>query len=640
MKPKPRSKMNKRRLSGLGWVLLICSTMGYGAETKVTYELGTNGALKDKVLPLQKRAELEGVTDFVRLLHRTEIDLTDGKIVERVEEAYLYPSIDAVQNEGAHTITWDSSQEDIHFTEAAVVLADGTTVQLDESTVINNDTDSYDVFTDNRDLILQMPGLEKGAVSLLSYERTFTNRLPYFFARWVRSGSDVLRYEFEVLWDQERPLWHLDDSPLTCEESDKSLRCHADDVPKAQTDYDVDYLDVLPQLVVAAPRGWDDLIELVRERMTGALAQTGGLSDIIEEFQESEDKIAAAHELASRQIRYVSFSRGEHTHTPHAISETLANRYGDCKDKSALLLSLLLEQGFDAYAVLVSTRRRNPDRLLIPSISYFDHMIVCVNTPDGERCLDPTDSYSDSEELSSWVQGKVRLNLMPGSRPSSLPQSLYRWRLAVNSQTTVDSDVITEKTRRKFIDGLGARYRESLGAMDAETRVEWLTEQYKEVVGEPLELQVSVENTEEIELPLVVTSEAKFDSNLQADAALNYQEYAYFIRQLVEYRKSENQHYDYHFDGMHLTGQHQFRISKHWNDFEAGSSVVLNSRFGIMTRTFTPVGEVIHVSTSIKMPNQVIRLGELHDFNRFLDLVSDETRIRIWGRAVTEAQPN
>ena len=46
---------------------------------------------------------------------------------------------------------------------------------------------------------------------------------------------------------------------------------------------------------------------------------------------------------------------GTNSHQPTPASETLALRYGDCKDKTVLLISLLKALGVEAHPALVNT---------------------------------------------------------------------------------------------------------------------------------------------------------------------------------------------------------------------------------------------------------------------------------------------
>ncbi|WP_018610090.1 DUF3857 and transglutaminase domain-containing protein [Uliginosibacterium gangwonense] len=103
-----------------------------------------------------------------------------------------------------------------------------------------------------------------------------------------------------------------------------------------------------------------------------------------------DERILRAISFVQNDIRYVSMSLGEHSHRPFLPQEVLARRYGDCKDKTLLLVSLLREIGIKAHPVLVSTgNRRNLDTLL-PSPLDFDHAIVKIVHNGKSWIVDPT----------------------------------------------------------------------------------------------------------------------------------------------------------------------------------------------------------------------------------------------------------
>lgn len=110
----------------------------------------------------------------------------------------------------------------------------------------------------------------------------------------------------------------------------------------------------------------------------------------IDAAPDKEGKILKALDFVQNEIRYVSMSLGENSHRPFLPQEVLARRYGDCKDKSLLLVSLLRQLGIEASPVLLSTQmRRNLDTLL-PSPLNFDHAIVRVMLNGKATFLDPT----------------------------------------------------------------------------------------------------------------------------------------------------------------------------------------------------------------------------------------------------------
>lgn len=103
-----------------------------------------------------------------------------------------------------------------------------------------------------------------------------------------------------------------------------------------------------------------------------------------------EERVSAALQWVQSEIRYFSLSLGESSHRPAAPSATLARRYGDCKDKTALLIALLGRLGIEAQPVLVSARHVRKLQDLPPSPYAFDHAIVLAHVDGKPFFLDPT----------------------------------------------------------------------------------------------------------------------------------------------------------------------------------------------------------------------------------------------------------
>ena len=101
-------------------------------------------------------------------------------------------------------------------------------------------------------------------------------------------------------------------------------------------------------------------------------------------------QVAKVLEFVQNEIRYLSLSMGESSHRPFPPAQVLQRRYGDCKDKSLLMVSMLRQLGITAEPVLVSTElRKGLDRML-PSPVLFDHAIVRVQVDGKTYFLDPT----------------------------------------------------------------------------------------------------------------------------------------------------------------------------------------------------------------------------------------------------------
>jgi hypothetical protein len=90
------------------------------------------------------------------------------------------------------------------------------------------------------------------------------------------------------------------------------------------------------------------------------------------------------------EIRYMGIEMGVYSQRPHAPEQILTQRYGDCKDKSLLLIYLLKKQNIDAYMAYVDTYSGKRSRDFLPSPFLFDHAVVVVEYNNIKTWIDPT----------------------------------------------------------------------------------------------------------------------------------------------------------------------------------------------------------------------------------------------------------
>lgn len=102
----------------------------------------------------------------------------------------------------------------------------------------------------------------------------------------------------------------------------------------------------------------------------------------------------ALYAFVRDRVRYVAlYEERLGGFRPHAATDVLKNRLGDCKDKSTLLVALLRRAGIEAYPMLVGTRNRVFFDPTFAATSAFNHAVVALPQPGGDYLiLDPTDS--------------------------------------------------------------------------------------------------------------------------------------------------------------------------------------------------------------------------------------------------------
>lgn len=103
-----------------------------------------------------------------------------------------------------------------------------------------------------------------------------------------------------------------------------------------------------------------------------------------------ESKTKKLLSFVQNEIRYLGLENGISAYKPHHPQDVLDQRYGDCKDKSLLLCSLLESIGVEATPALVNTSSRSSIDKYLPSPAAFDHCIVQVQLNDSIFWYDPT----------------------------------------------------------------------------------------------------------------------------------------------------------------------------------------------------------------------------------------------------------
>ncbi|HTZ69702.1 MAG TPA: DUF3857 domain-containing protein [Acetobacteraceae bacterium] len=161
---------------------------------------------------------------------------------------------------------------------------------------------------------------------------------------------------------------------------------------------------LVPTLQFSEFGAWDDIVAWAEPLFAVNAAPGKELLPIIARLKSLPDdaaRVATALEFAQHDIRYFAVPLGEASYRPVAIATLLARGYGDCKDKSFLLLSLLHAIGIDARPVLLNAGGYEDLSASLPSPLLFDHVIVRVTLGGTIVFLDPT-----------WVGQHGRLDMM------------------------------------------------------------------------------------------------------------------------------------------------------------------------------------------------------------------------------------
>ena len=151
-------------------------------------------------------------------------------------------------------------------------------------------------------------------------------------------------------------------------------------------------------------------------------------------------QVLQALDFVQKDIHYFGTEAGVGSHRPAPPDQVIEQRFGDCKDKVALLTALLKELGVTATPTLVSTQYRRRIDPAAPTPEVFNHVIARVELDDKTFWLDATRSHQtgplDSRQATGFGSG---LPLVAGTTAlAALPTAFDTLQASISDHITID----------------------------------------------------------------------------------------------------------------------------------------------------------------------------------------------------------
>ena len=246
-------------------------------------------------------------------------------------------------------------------------------------------------------------------------------------------GETVTRSD-EVRGGMRRIAWEVrDQAPLLAE-------------PKSPP-----YSEIAPNVTVSTVPDWGTFVKWERALLQGAFRESPEMlavvAELIPEGLSVAERVQRIHGFTMQDIRYEQ----DYENTiagvkPHAAPVVLERRYGDCKDKAVLFITMARMVGVEARFAILRTTRKGVVQREVP-FQQFDHAIVYVPAQTGiaaGRFYDPTADMLDLAAVRSDDVGADALVYDPLSGehawvpiPYQAPDA-NRSRLA--AEVTLDAD--------------------------------------------------------------------------------------------------------------------------------------------------------------------------------------------------------
>ena len=224
---------------------------------------------------------------------------------------------------------------------------------------------------------------------------------------------------FRLIWPEDKPLFIKNFltgiNPSVDQQEGQKIYSWlvTNPEPKPGEDGTPDWVPVWPSVELSTFEDWQEIQKWaepyydIDSEVPDHFKQK--IQSIKKSWRKPKDRMTEALRLVQDNIRYVGVEIGLGSHVPRAPMEVVQRGYGDCKDKSVLLVAVLDELGIKAWPALVSNNQGPalPDRL--PSPYAFNHAIVKVKIGKDTFWLDPTWSYQggrgDTIDQPSYAYG-------------------------------------------------------------------------------------------------------------------------------------------------------------------------------------------------------------------------------------------
>jgi tetratricopeptide (TPR) repeat protein len=276
---------------------------------------------------------------------------------------------------------------------------------IEKTEVVKPNGSKHQAERDDNELVFT--DLQVGDAIVLKYriQNYSSGRLSAdFWDRFLLSGfypADLIRYS--LLINKSLPLhYEITNGSVTPSVRDiEDFKMYTWQMTNTQAVNEEDYMpsitDIAPTLHLSTLGSWDKIVKWYSDLSYYPIENELELKDAYDSIFTTAtniptlEKAKMIYQYILKNIRYshVPFRQG--AYVPQTPSVTLNTKLGDCKDLSALFVSLAKMAGLKANLLLVDTRDNGVKEMTLPGLE-FNHCIVLLQVDGKKYYLELTDN--------------------------------------------------------------------------------------------------------------------------------------------------------------------------------------------------------------------------------------------------------
>jgi len=369
----------------------------------------------EDVLALLKKANIKNYPQSSLVIIKDEQKVRvweDGTVEEKNYSLFKVLNQRGIEKIGELSLQYDATDELLTINQVRVISPLGKVIKVGKKHIRDVSLyNNFPLYSNARARIISLPSLEEGSIVELSYTKKILNLIDdKFFSSFFQFSSlePVMRSSYSIAFPKDMGIKNRE---INRAYKDKNARfSFKKDMDKKGyvlcqwRGEDISQIIPEPNMVAVSSiangyalsnfSSWDQVYNwwwnLAKDKIepdNPSIKQA--VAGLISGAKDDRAKASAIYTFCTRDVRYVAVEYGRAGYEPHSASEILSNMYGDCKDQSILLVSMLRCAGIEAYPVILATWEHPDMEKSFPAL-YFNHAIAVCKI-DGEWVyMDPT----------------------------------------------------------------------------------------------------------------------------------------------------------------------------------------------------------------------------------------------------------
>lgn len=475
-----------------------------------------------KSAPTQKDYPDAGAIILLRKKHLTVNDNSS-----QLEEHCLIKILNSKGREefGEIRIKYDDTYEIVDVNLARIITPEGKVSRVSKKYFKDiTPWSGLPEYSNSKMKIISFPRIEEG--SIIEYKITkhsikLLAKSDFFMKCYLQTSEPMLLQTYAVTfpWDRKVHIKLLrgaqeikvQDPRIIVDSNRKTIKWEIRNVPEALQEEDMPPWDeVIPQIWISSFESWTEIYDwwatTYREKIKPDKAIVDKAIELIRDKGTEREKAKAIYEWAITNIRYVALEYGEGGFEPHRVSEVFKNRYGDCKDQTCLLISMLRQAGIEACPALIGTYTA-PFASDIPMLQ-FNHCIGVAKIDNEYVFLDPISETCPFGYLPASDQGQTTMVFLDSAYrfmktplfEPDINRESREMRILVNR----DGSIEVEK-KGVHMGEKGVRFKHWLKGIDPTKRKESLEEEVSQSCSGSILRDCIISGLDDLSAPLTVT---------------------------------------------------------------------------------------------------------------------------------------